>query len=248
MASGVGKGPDKETPKKNMPLGKGKKPLGKDIPSHKYSISAVHILWVSTCIALIIALYLAYLEAVSAASILDYVLPRINVNVTQIGNTTEITEIVPEQIHAPFVPRFVLIWGFIGAATYLLKVTTTKLTHAGFDEKKIPEHISRLFIGTTLAVVSYFTLSTGGFFGLTIDVTKISHPGLIQYVYAVISFISGYSVRHIIQILSNIANSMFMIQTPEDKRAHEIVAHEKIAQEKIAEEQKATKKETTTEK
>jgi uncharacterized metal-binding protein len=63
----------------------------------------------------------------------------------------------------------------------------------------------------------YFILSSGGFFGLTIDVTKLSNLNLVQYVYAVVAFIAGYSVRHIIHMLSNIANSIFMIQTEQDK-------------------------------
>jgi hypothetical protein len=253
LASGVDKEPGKEPPNKDTSSEKNKEPPNKDTSSNKnnqrrekdkrvhiYSVSPVQVLWVATSIALIIAIYLAYLEAVSPASFIDYILPRAHFNITQTGNATEITKIIPENIHAPFVPRFVLIWGFIGAATYLLKVTTKKMREDDFHENEIPGHIARLFIGTTLAVVAYFTLATGGFFGLTIDVTKISHPGLIQYVYAVISFIAGYSVRHIIQIISNIANSMFMIQTEED------VEKEKKAGEKG--EKKAGEKETTTKK
>jgi len=141
---------------------------------------------------------------------------------------TEIKQIVPEKVHPPFVPRFVLIWGFIGAATYTLKVTAkyltdeeanvhTQISDKKFKKKYFPEHIVRLFLGTTLAVIVYFVLSSGGFFGLTIDVTKLSNLNLVQYVYAVIAFIAGYSVRHIIHMLSSIANSIFMIQTEEDK-------------------------------
>jgi hypothetical protein len=187
---------------------------------------------IALCIAIAISLYLAYVEAVSEKSFLDYLLPR--VDISKVGNMTEIKQIVPEKIHPPFVPRFVILWGFIGAATYTLKVTAKYLTDEvtnvrtrfsfhtqtpdkKFNKKYFPEHIVRLFLGTTLAVIVYFILSSGGFFGLTIDVTKLSNLNLVQYVYAVVAFIAGYSVRHIIHMLSNIANSIFMIQTEQDK-------------------------------
>lgn len=187
---------------------------------------SVHIFWIALCIAIAISLYLAYVEAVSDKSFLDYLLPR--VDISKVGNITEIKQIVPEKVHPPFVPRFVLIWGFIGAATYTLKVTAkyltdeetnvhTQISDKKFKKKYFPEHIVRLFLGTTLAVIVYFVLSSGGFFGLTIDVTKLSNLNLVQYVYAVVAFIAGYSVRHIIHMLSSIANSIFMIQTEEDK-------------------------------
>ena len=181
---------------------------------------SVHIFWIALCIAIGISVYLAYVEAISEKTILDYLLPRIDIS--KIGNMTEIKQIVPEKVHPPLVPRFVLIWGFIGAATYTLKVTAKYLTAEEenvkkFKKKYIPEHIVRLFLGTTLAVIVYFVLSSGGFFGLTVDVTKLSNLNLVQYVYAVVAFIAGYSVRHIIHMLSSIANSIFMIQTEQDK-------------------------------
>jgi len=191
---------------------------------------SVHIFWIGLCIAIALSLYLAYVEAISLTisqkNLLDYLLPRLDPS--KVGNMTEIKQIVPEKVHPPVVPRFVLIWGFIGAATYTLKVTAKYLTDEEsneptqtsdkkFKKKYFPEHIVRLFLGTTLAVIVYFVLSSGGFFGLTIDVTKLSNLNLVQYVYAVIAFIAGYSVRHIIHMLSSIANSIFMIQTEEDK-------------------------------
>jgi len=188
--------------------------------SKKSQTNVVHIFWITLCLALILSIYLAYIEAVSEKSVLDYLLPR--VDVSKIGNSTEITQIIPEKVHPPFVPRFVIIWGFIGAATYTLKVTAKYLTNEEkrrekFDEKYIPVHIVRLFLGTTLAIIVYFVLSTGGFFGLTIDVTKMSNLNLVQYAYAVVAFIAGYSVRHIIHILSGIANSIFMLETEKEK-------------------------------
>jgi hypothetical protein len=145
LASGVDNSTDKQSQNKDKPSDNDKVQVKskQDKLWYRYSHSPVHVLWITTSIALIIALYFAYLEAVSPASVLDVVLPRSHYNVTETGNATEITKIIPEKIHAPFVPRFVLFWGFIGAATYLLKVTTFKLTQKkGFDEKKSP-NISR---------------------------------------------------------------------------------------------------------
>jgi hypothetical protein len=146
-----------------------------------------HVLWISVSIALIIALYFAYLEAISASR-LDMLLPRGNVTTRPENGTTKITTIVPERIHPPFIPLFVILWGFIGSATYVLKVTTGHMSRKNFEDQNIPDHIVRLFIGTALAIIVYFVLSTGGFFWLTIDVTRIPNPNLIQYVYAVTAF------------------------------------------------------------
>lgn len=158
---------------------------------------------------MIIALYFAYLEAISPNR-LDMFVPRARNITTQPENgTKKITTIVPERIHPPFIPRFVILWGFIGAATYVLKVTTGYMSRGTFKDEHIPDHIVRLFVGTALAITVYFVLSTGGFFGLTIDIARLPNPNLVQYVYAVIAFFSGYSSRHIIDVLSSIVNSLF---------------------------------------
>ena len=40
---------------------------------------------------------------------------------------------------------------------------------------------------------------SGGFFGLTIDVTRIN-PRFVQYVYAVVALVSRYSVRAVMDV------------------------------------------------
>jgi hypothetical protein len=173
----------------------------------------VRLFWFFLIISLLIALYYAYLETARESNLFDMFLPRYNI--TQTGNATVIAfngtqAFDPTRIQPPFIPRFVILWGYIGAATYVLKVTTKKIySEKGFNEKSIPDHIARLFIGTVIAVVMFFILVTGGFFGLTIDVTKIANPNVIQYVYAAIAFISGYSVRHIIEIISQMISTIF---------------------------------------
>ena len=205
------------------------------------TIGAPQILWIGITISLIVALYVAYLEAV-AATTLDFFLPRAKVTETlkqtSTGNQTTktITEVIPEleQMHPPFIPRFVIIWGYIGAATYALKVITKKVADNKFDKEHIPEHIGRLFIGTALAVFIFFVLSTGGFFGLTIDVTKLTHPNLVQYVYAVIAFISGYAVNHVIIVMSGIVDVVFKAKAQQDEeRKAEKAATKQAEQDKI---------------
>jgi hypothetical protein len=79
----------------------------------------------------------------------------------------------------------------------------------GFNKIYIPFHIGGLFIGTAVAIVTFFVLVTGGFFGLTIDFSKMSNPAYIQYAYAVVAFFSGYSTRHFISIMSGIIANVF---------------------------------------
>lgn len=189
------------------------------------TMRAPHILWIGITISLIVALYLAYLEAVSAKT-LDIVLPRATitqtVKQTPTGNQTTqtTTEVIPEveQMHPPFIPRFVIIWGYIGAATYALKVISKHLAYKSFDKDHIPDHIARLFIGTALSIFIFFVLSTGGFFGLTIDVTKLAHPNLVQYVYAALAFISGYAVNHVIVVMSGIVDVIFKAKELQDEK------------------------------
>ena len=64
-----------------------------------------------------------------------------------------------------------------------------------------------------MAVVVYFVIVSGGFFGLTIDLTKIT-PENVQYVYAALSFLSGYFVRRVIEKFSAILDSIFGKDSP----------------------------------
>ena len=80
------------------------------------------------------------------------------------------------------------------------------------------EHVERLLIGTVIAVVVFFILITGGFFGLTIDIDKLaSTPVLIPYVYAAVAFLTGYSVRGVTETISKIFESVFAYANIRDK-------------------------------
>jgi hypothetical protein len=135
----------------------------------------------------------------------------VNINITRpLFPEDNITQpFLPERINPPFIPRFVMIWGFIGACSYVLKVTTIKIQKGQFKNQYIPYHITRLFIGIAAAIIVSFILFTGGFFGFTIDVNKVTNPELVQFVYAAVAFFSGYSVRHIISITSGIIDNVF---------------------------------------
>jgi hypothetical protein len=173
---------------------------------------------------LIIALYFAYLETVQANNLLDMILPH---HILETNNTIVIqknaTSIFnPSNLEPPFIPRFIMLWGYIGSAVYVLKVTTGKLREKeGFDLNHLPDQLARLFIGTIIAVFAFFILVTGGFFGLTIDVTKISNPEYIEYVYAAIAFISGYSVRHIVKLISTFLNAIFRLDPLDERKGKE---------------------------
>lgn len=121
---------------------------------------------------------------------------------------TEIIQTSP----SPSLPLFVVLFGYMGAAVYVLKVTTAKIGAGNFQNSYIPHHIIRLLVGPAFAIIIYFVLITGGFFGLTIDFTKISE-GLKIYVYAVMAFLTGYFVRQIIDTLSNILNAVLHEKT-----------------------------------
>ena len=112
----------------------------------------------------------------------------------------------------PIIPLFVIIWGYIGASVYVLRITTYHIGKKDFQNAYIPFHVIRLFIGPAFAIIIFFILFSGGFFGLTIDLTKVS-PRYIQYVYAAIAFLTGYFVRRIIEILTNIVESIFHTTT-----------------------------------
>lgn len=176
--------------------------------------------------SLIIALYFAYIETVQENNLLDMVLPH---HIIERNNTLyiehNITSIfTPSNLEAPFIPRFIILWGYIGSAVYVLKVTTGKLREKQrFDLAHLPDHLARLFIGTIIAVFTFFVFVTGGFFGLTIDVTKISNPEFIEYVYAVIAFVSGYSVRHIVQMISTMLNAVFRLDPHDERKGKENV-------------------------
>ena len=80
----------------------------------------------------------------------------------------------------------------------------------------LPFHVIRLFIGPAFAIIIFFILFSGGFFGLTIDLTKVS-PRYIQYVYEAIAFLTGYFVRRIIDIFIDIVESIFHTTATEVK-------------------------------
>jgi hypothetical protein len=184
---------------------------------------SAHILWIGVSISLIVALYFAYGETTSKSA-LDMVLPRVNITVAHFPNGTIATtqpnvESIP-YLPVPQVPRFIIIWGYIGAAAYLLKVVTGYLGSKKYEKEYLPYHVSRLFIGPALAAVVYFILETGSFFGLSFDVTKVSIP-LLPYLYAGVAFLTGYFVRPIIETLSKIINGIFNLDQPKNKPAED---------------------------
>jgi hypothetical protein len=172
----------------------------------------VHILWVIVAISLIGALYLAYFETTSKSA-LDTVLPKTNITISLENVSTTVTKTSHKDtfLSAPQIPRFIFLWGYIGSAAYLLKVVTGFLGEGNYKNSYLPFHISRLFIGPALAIVFYFILQTGSFFGLSFDVTKVPIP-LLPYLYAGMAFITGYFVRPIIETLSKIINAIFNIK------------------------------------
>ena len=180
---------------------------------------SAHVLWIAVALSLIFGLYLAYLETVSK-SIIDTVVPRTNVTVAHFQNgTTAVNQTgtgFSPYLSIPQIPRFVLIWGYIGAAAYLLKVVTGYIGKGDYDGRFLPYHIARLFIGPALAVVIYFILETGSFFGLSFDVTKVSLQ-LLPYLYAGVAFLTGYFARSIIETLSKIINSIFNIDSSKEE-------------------------------
>jgi len=177
---------------------------------------SAHVLWVLVSISLIAALYFAYLDTTSKST-LDMLLPKTNIsiytqNLSSTHTTTTVTKTSPSAfLSVPQIPRFIIIWGYIGAAAYLLKVVTGYLGEGKYDKRYLPFHISRLFIGPALAVLLYFILQTGSFFGLSFDITKVPIP-LLPYLYAGVAFLTGYFVRSIIETLSKIINGIFNIK------------------------------------
>jgi hypothetical protein len=197
---------------------------------------SAHALWIIVTISLIAAIYYAYEDTI-AKSPLDKILPRTNITIYPLPNatiypapnattttritTTTITEVakLPKsgllQLPSLQIPRFIILWGYIGAAAYVLKTVTGKLGTGKYNGSYLPFHISRLFIGPALAVLMYFILRTGSFFGLSFDVTKVPLD-LLPYLYAGMAFLTGYFVRQIIETLSKIINAIFNIEQSPD--------------------------------
>jgi hypothetical protein len=161
-----------------------------------------HAFWIILSILLVTGLYVAYSVAQANQQQFSTILSQ---NVTTIKSPeNQTTTIVTEApTTSPFIPTYILIWGFIGSTVYSLKVTTDKIRKGEFENKHIPHLTVRLFIGPALAVVIFFILITGVFFGLTIDFSKVQ-PTLISYIYAAIAFLSGYFVNDVIGMFSGI--------------------------------------------
>ncbi len=178
---------------------------------HKRNRGA-HAFWIIVSILLVLALYIAYAEARTNQIVFSNIVSQ---NVTTIESPQNITTTVvsgpPEQ--SPTIPTYILIWGFIGSAVYALKTSTLKIRSGKFENRNIPHLTIRLFIGPAIAVVIFFILITGGFFGLTIDLTKVRPLQLLPYVYAAIAFLSGYFVNDIISVLSSIVTALFRFKS-----------------------------------
>ncbi len=108
----------------------------------------------------------------------------------------------------PNIPVYIPIWGFIGASTYILKTIVGLIGKGEFEDKYIPFHVARLAIGPSLAVVVYLIVSTGSVFGITLK----TDGGQNVYVYSAIAFLSGYFVRHVVDVLSNILDNVLKLK------------------------------------
>jgi len=107
----------------------------------------------------------------------------------------------------PLIPTYVVVWGFIGSATYVAKTVASYIGTGKFDDKYIPYHFARLIIGPALAVIVYFIVKSESVFGLTLAVTADKE----FYIFSVLSFMSGYFVRHVIDMISEILNTVLKL-------------------------------------
>jgi hypothetical protein len=142
------------------------------------------------------------------------ILPKTNISVSTVSNITTVTKVTHSNgniLPSLQIPRFIILWGYIGASAYLLKVVTAYLGEGKYDGSYLPFHITRLFIGPALAMLMYFILRTGSFFGLSFDITKVPID-LRPSLYAAMAFLTGYFVRQIIETLSTIINAIFNIK------------------------------------
>ncbi len=110
-------------------------------------------------------------------------------------------------IDKPYIPFYIVLWGFIGSTTYVVKTACGHISKDDFDDKYIPYYISRIIIGPAFAIVIYFMISSGSFFGITIKVAGDTYQ--VEYAYVAIAFMSGYFVRRIIEIISIIFDAIF---------------------------------------
>lgn len=115
----------------------------------------------------------------------------------------------------PFVPMYIIVWGFIGGASYVVKTVASYMGSGKFEDKYIPYHLARLVLGPALAMIVYFILKSGGVFGITLEVAGDKE----LYAYAVLAFASGYFVRHVIDTLSEIMDAV--LKLPKDSKGTE---------------------------
>jgi hypothetical protein len=111
-------------------------------------------------------------------------------------------------VNPPEVPLYIVLWGFIGSAAYVGKTVVGYIGTDKFEDRYIPFHVMRLIVGPAIAVILYFILVSRSFFGITLEV----QPGYEAYAYAVVAFIGGYFVRHAIDIISNVLDSVFRLE------------------------------------
>jgi hypothetical protein len=71
-------------------------------------------------------LFMMHMWMLIQEKVLDLFLPKIANFTTNVNNGTKsiINIIQPDKIPPPIVPRFIILWGFIGSVDYILKVTT----------------------------------------------------------------------------------------------------------------------------
>jgi hypothetical protein len=135
------------------------------------------------------------------------------INTNKSGSTTDSKGVESDY---PTFKAYIPLWGLVGSSSYVFVTTAKYIKNGKFQRRYIPEQISRLVIGPAIAVVVFYVLSTGSFFGLSFDITKIASGVSPAYVYAAVSFFVGYTTRGAIRTFSGIINTIFRMDDEED--------------------------------
>lgn len=136
--------------------------------------------------------------------------------VNNTNNSEAITDLNGIDSDSPSFKSYIPLWGLVGSSSYVFVTTAKYIRNDKFHRRYIPEQISRLVIGPAIAVVVFYVVSTGSFFGLSFDITKIASGVSPTYVYAAVSFFVGYTTRGAIKTFSGIINAVFRMDDEDD--------------------------------
>ena len=78
----------------------------------------VHVLWIIVSVSLAVALYMAYIDSPIVTNQINAGVLKQNVTIT--SNATTTTQTV-ESTTPPVFPKYVILWGYIGASVYVLE-------------------------------------------------------------------------------------------------------------------------------